>query len=201
MLTREARRGMEEHATILRLRPAKKPSPREAPSLQRKVSKTLPRSTLRITRGLIEIITFTKPSQEQLRRLEEELGAKLEEYREPGIERLEESNCLLDTYTQLLRENRFWEAHVIGEAIWRRRGVLGKHLAALAGAYAKAQEGLAEAARKVLERALSDKELRSTTSKECLFEELAKTYETGTGNPARCLDQEKLRRLLLGKKD
>ncbi len=192
---------MDEHATVLRLRPAKKLTPREAPSLQRRVSKTLPRSTLRITRGLIEIVTFTKPSKEQLRRLEEELGAKLEEYGEPDIEQLERSSCLLDTYTQLLRENRFWEAHVAGEAIWRRRGILGKHLAALAGAYAKAQEGLAEAARKVLERALSDKELRSAASQECLFEELAKTYEAGTGNPARCFDQEKLRRLLLGKKD
>jgi len=193
---------MEEHTVLLRLRPAKKLSPREAPSLQRKTSKTLPRSTLRITRGLIEIVTFTKPSQEQLRRLEEELGAKLEEYREPGIEQLERSSCLLDTYTRLLRENKFWEAHVVGEAIWRRRGILGKHLAALAGAYAKAQEGLAEAARKILDRALSNGELRSAANRECLVEELARIYETSMGDPARCLDTEKLKkRLLLAKKN
>lgn len=188
---------MEEHTILLRLRPTGKLSPKEAPSLQRKISKILPRSTPRITRGLIEIITFTKPSREQLRRLEEELGAILEDYKEPSKESLEENSCLLDTYIQLLGENRFWEAHILGEAIWRRRGILGKHLAALAGAYAKAQEGLIEAARKILDRALSNKKLRSIASYECLVTELVRIYETSEGDVTRCINTKKLRKLLL----
>jgi hypothetical protein len=58
-----------------------------------------------------------------------------------------------NAYRGYLLANMFWEAHVAGEEIWRRTGLRGRLLAALAGALAKAQEGAPEAAEKIIAKA------------------------------------------------
>ncbi len=62
---------------------------------------------------------------------------------------------LLDTYLGYLAANMFWEAHVAGEEVWRRAGLVGRAMAAAAGALAKTQEGLPEAAARLVEKAAS----------------------------------------------
>jgi hypothetical protein len=52
-----------------------------------------------------------------------------------------------------VKANMFWEAHVAGEAIWARIGLVGRALAVAAGALARTQEGSPEPARKMIEKA------------------------------------------------
>lgn len=53
----------------------------------------------------------------------------------------------------LVEANLFWEAHTVGEYMWRRTGVAGRAVAVLAGAFAKVQEGELGAARAMLAKA------------------------------------------------
>ena len=179
---------MEEHhePLLLRAETRRPRRPREAPRLQKTVSRILPRSTLRILSNAVEITTFTKPTPEQLSQLRDVLDAKHIEVRKAD-DVLRREKDLFRLYYELLRENRFWEAHIVAEKIWSRGLSLGKQLAALAGAYAKAQEGLLDAALSIIDRAMKSKELKETISPHCLRRELIKTYELGRSAPHRCL--------------
>ncbi len=55
----------------------------------------------------------------------------------------------------LVEANLFWEAHTVGEYMWRRRGVAGRAAAVLAGAFAKVQEGELAAAKAMLAKAVA----------------------------------------------
>jgi len=186
---------LEDSAVLLRLRTKRRITPREAPRLQRIVSRILPRSVLRAAGKRVEIVSFTKPSETQLEMLRKELGATMVEVLEPETGKWSDE-CLADPYARLLEENMFWEAHVLGEKIWRRGIPLGRHLAVLAGAYAKAQEGLLEAAKAVLRKALRSETLRELTDRECLERELERVYREGVGDVAKCIDVDRLRSLV-----
>ena len=171
---------------LLRAETRRPRRPREAQELQRIISRILPRSTLRILGNVVEITTFIKPTPEQLSQLQEVLGAKHIEVRKADNV-LREEKDLFHLYYELLRENRFWEAHVVAEKIWRRGLSIGKQLAALAGAYAKAQEGLVDAALSIIDRVVESEELRRVIDPLCLRRELINTYESGRGTPHKCL--------------
>ena len=56
-------------------------------------------------------------------------------------------------YRMLLVENRFWEAHVVGEHVWRLLGLnWARSLAVVPGALARAQEGYPEPGLEMLRR-------------------------------------------------
>jgi hypothetical protein len=188
---------VEEQTILLRIRAGRKLSPRKAQELRRKLVRIVSPLNVRISGDIVELTIFKEIDRgvaERIARAIDESCAKIEEITRPKIWKKDPSH-MLDAYHELLIRNRFWEAHVAGEAIWRNISPLGKHLAALAGAYAKAQEGLLDPALTILEKAVH--ELRGLVDEECLRGELYKVYESGRGEPWRCIFFDRIREALL----
>jgi len=173
--------------TVLVLEGCRNFRPADARRLQPIVVRLLPRSVVRAVAGRLEIVVFGSLSSSSIAALTGTLGVKL-----AAIELVEEPEGslerLLSTYRRLLASSRFWQAHIIGEAVWRRIGPLGRSLAHLAAVYAKAQEGHLLPACKLLHRLLS-RTANATLSADaaCLLAELVKVYETSSGNVKRCI--------------
>jgi hypothetical protein len=170
--------------------------PVDARRVQPIVSQLLPRSVVRAVAGRLEIVAFTEPTPAILSALAGRLGAEL-----VSVERVGEPEGdlegLLSLYMSLLGSSRFWHAHTVGEAIWRRVGPMGRQLAHLAGVYAKAQEGQLLPACKLLSKLLNSNDgERLPADMPCLLEELVKVYETSYGNVRRCISLPRLSKLL-----
>ncbi len=177
-------------------------TPRLHARLLQRLSTTLLGAPLvvRVSSRWVEMTVFANPSGGALSRLAGILGAHSLEVGVPRGPDACGPECL-SRYRRLLGENRFWEAHEVGEAIWASTGRAGQALAALAGTYAKAQEGMAHAARGILCKALAmirETGLSDALDALCLRAEMASVYSEGWGDPGACIEWRRLERLLSG---
>jgi hypothetical protein len=92
-------------------------------------------------------------------------------------------------YLAMMRGQRFWEAHSVGEELWHRAGVEGRLLAIIAGALAKAQEGFKGSALAILEKArriAQDAGLEDLIDWACLRHAVGKVYDGVEVDPGKC---------------
>jgi len=119
--------------------------PPQAPHLRRMLRERLRRPlNVHVSARWISLKAFSTGLAEAKKALVEVAGGELLHYRlgEPP-------SCeprLPEAYMGYVAANMFWEAHTVGEAMWRRVGLPGRILAVAAGALARAQEGAPEAA-------------------------------------------------------
>ena len=125
-------------------------SPRLAARLREAVRRPL---VLHVSKHWISVKVFT-PS-EPLDTVAEKVASTLGGcvlYAAAGEPPLREG-MLARCYLGYMKANMFWEAHVVGEAIWARVGLLGRAMAVLAGSLAKVQEGALRPALAMAEKA------------------------------------------------
>ncbi len=100
-------------------------------------------------------------------------------------------------FLELLDAGLAWRAHTLAEAAWRERGrgEPARGLAVLAGALAKAQEGLLDAALRLLAKARAALG-GGVASWPCMEEAVRATAAGGPVRPSRCLNAEAVASIL-----
>ena len=126
-------------------------SPRLAARLREAVRRPL---VLHVSRRWIGVKVFTprEPLDTVAERVASTLGGRLL-YTAAGEPPLR-AGMLARCYLGYMKANMFWEAHVAGEAIWARAGLLGRAMAVVAGSLAKVQEGALRPALAMAEKAV-----------------------------------------------
>ncbi|MET1128279.1 MAG: hypothetical protein ABWW70_03075 [Thermoproteota archaeon] len=173
-----------------RLLPADAPKLREL--LRRVVARPL---TVHVAPRWIEAVIFSAPSPGEVERRLRGAGFRVlevysveAEHKASGGDPVE----LLQRYSHMMASARFWEAHTVGEDVWHSCGPLGRLLAALAGAHAKAQEGLLEAARRIVARVREEAgglRVADLVDWSCLLRTVELTYTGREANPLPCLEK------------
>ncbi len=178
--------------------------PRDAPGLRAEARRLAAAPVnVRVSLRWVEVLVFRPLT----RREALELGARLH-----GLGRLVRLRVgepepppgrLVAVYRMLLVENRFWEAHVAGEAAWRRLGGPWRVLAVIPGAFARAQEGEPEPGLRMLLRSrewLAAHGLEGLVDWEALKGELRRVHRLGWGWPLPALEPliQRAERLLDG---
>lgn len=95
---------------------------------------------VRVSSKHVQAYTTTSKLSCLSRVMVERIGLKLIE--KPAMMPCKSIDCLFKNYADLLGRELFWEAHEVGEEIWRLGAPQGQYLAVVAGVFAKAQEGL-----------------------------------------------------------
>lgn len=140
----------------------------------------------------IELVVFSS-DPETVRKALEKGGYKVAEaYYAPLVHGVHSDplRVIAQRYLAMMRGQRFWEAHSVGEELWHRKGVKGRVLAAIAGAFAKAQEGSRGSAIAILEKArkwAAATGVNQLIDWECLYRSLDEVYSGGRSDPGRCL--------------
>ena len=182
--------GRREPETVL-ARIEARATPQRLGELRRRIRGILSRPlNLRASTRWVEVVVFNEPSPERVARLLEEAGFRvLEAYR---VEHSTNgSRGLMERYRGLLREERYWEAHVAGEEAWHHVGTAGRVLAVLAGALARAQEGSVDAAMKMVGKARQwsrEAGLEKLVDWDCMRRAVLETWRGQRGDPLSCLE-------------
>lgn len=111
---------------------------------------------------------------------------------EPPIEASGSSEGL-SSYTHLIREEKYWEAHEALEAVWSRNRDKGlQTLILAAAALAKAQEGNPRGALKILERLkkIQDELGEAIVDIECVRRKIEVVFNGGEGRLEECIRLE-----------
>lgn len=126
-------------------------TPAHRPHLLKNLRALLPVITLRIATGHVEIDIKTEDLQAAVEAVEKAVGRVLEVV---DIT-FEEAGGDVERYVQLFNQERFWEAHVALEGLWRStRDTTLQGLIMLAAAYVKLQEGNLERFETLLKEAI-----------------------------------------------
>lgn len=107
----------------------------------------------RVSTKHVQAYTTTSKLSSLRRVMIERIGLKLAE--KPAMLPCKSIDCLFKNYADLLSRELFWEAHEVGEEIWRLGAPQGQYLAVVAGIFAKAQEGLPGPVNKLVRQTLT----------------------------------------------
>ncbi|NOZ31397.1 MAG: DUF309 domain-containing protein [Crenarchaeota archaeon] len=128
--------------------------PCHAPILARILKKTGVKPVIvRVSSKHVQAYTTTSKIYSLRRVMVERIGLKPAE--KPAMMPCKSIDCLFKNYVDLLSRELFWEAHEVGEGIWRLGAPQGQYLAVVAGVFAKAQEGLPGPVDKLVKQTLT----------------------------------------------
>ncbi len=108
---------------------------------------------VRVSSIHVQVYTTTSRLQGLEGVMIERIGFKPAE--KPELMPCKSIDCLFNNYVDLLARELFWEAHEVGEEIWRLGAPQGQYLAVVAGIFAKAQEGLPGPVDKLVKQTLT----------------------------------------------
>ena len=179
----------DEPDTVL-VRVAARAAPQRLGELRRRLRNVIRRPfNARASTRWVEVVVFGEGEPERVARLLQEAGLTvLEAYR---VKHSMDSEGLMERYRRLLREEKYWEAHVAGEEAWHRVGTAGRVLAVLAGALARAQEGGVDAALKMIEKARQwsrEAGVEELVDWDCVRRAVLKTWQGLRGDPLSCME-------------
>ncbi len=144
----------------------------------------LGRHSMRVSASVVEVGILAEDLNEGiLEYLKKNIGDIIEERRIGGIR-----GNPIDAYVDLVKEQRYWEAHEVLESLWsRNRNPIVHALIQIAAAQAKAQEGRLGPALRILRRAVGHPDISGLFNVKCLVKETIKTYIKGSSNILACI--------------